>query len=56
MHSYTKNKKNFSGEVNWVHQALTSYIKRYDVNASKQITLLDGVDIGTPKWRPLVAS
>ena len=22
MHSYTKNKKNFSGEVNWVHQAL----------------------------------
>ena len=23
----------------------------YDVNVSKQITLLDGVDIGMPKWR-----
>ena len=24
---------------------------RYDVNVSKQATLLDGVDVGTPKWR-----
>ena len=26
-------------------------LSRYDVNVSKQTTLLDGVDIGTPRWR-----
>ena len=28
---------------------LTSW--QYDVNVSKQTTLLYGVDVGTPKWR-----
>ena len=28
---------------------LTSW--RYDVNVSKQTTLLDGVGVGRPKWR-----
>ena len=47
--SYIKRNGGFGTAKNAILPRLTSW--RYDVNISKQKKLLDGVDVGTPKWR-----